>query len=189
MAFLIYLICLGVGFFFTILTAVMGHFFGGHGDHGHVGGSHGHAEAGADGSDMPGVSALSPTVIASAVTAFGAFGVILHQFPATRPAWISAPLATLGGFIVAAGVLWLLRALFRGTQSSSESHVATVAGMQATVITPIPEHSVGEISYVQGGTRYTAPARSEDGLPVPNGALVTITRVVGNQFFVTSASI
>ena len=38
--------------------------------------------------------------------------------------------------------------------------------------------------YVQGGTRYTAPARTEDGAPVSAGKPVRITRVVGTQYFV-----
>jgi hypothetical protein len=38
---------------------------------------------------------------------------------------------------------------------------------------------------VQGGTRYTAPARSESGAAVSNGQFVRIARVVSNQFYVT----
>jgi len=70
----IYLFCLVVGLVFTLLSVALGHFFGGHGDH--VGGSGGHAEAGADSSDMPGISIFSPTIIAAFITAFGGFGII-----------------------------------------------------------------------------------------------------------------
>ena len=66
-AFTIYLFCLVVGLVFTLFSVLAGHFLGGHGDH--VGGSGGHAEAGADSSDMPGISIFSPTVIAAFVTA------------------------------------------------------------------------------------------------------------------------
>src|SRR5262245_10213153 len=98
MEFTIYLICLGVGFLFTVFTAIFGHIFGhdGH-DGGHVEGSGGHAEAGVDSSDMPGVSAFSPTVISAFVTSFGGFGVIFHEIPATHNAWVSAPLAVVAG--------------------------------------------------------------------------------------------
>ena len=183
-AFIIYLICFGVGLLFTIGTALFGHIFGGHGHDGHVDGSGGHAEAGVDASDMPGVSALSPTVIASFVTAFGGIGMILHQVPATRPAFISGPLSVVGGFAIAGSVLWLLRQLFRRTQSSSESKVGSLVGQTATIITPIPENGVGEIAYVQAGTRYTAPAREDNGAPVASGRAVQITRVVASQFYV-----
>ncbi len=183
-AFLVYLICFGVGLLFTICTALFGHIFGGDGHDGHVDGSGGHAEAGVDASDMPGVSVLSPTVVASFITAFGGIGMILHQIPATRPVFISGPLSLLGGFGIAGGVLWMLRQLFRRTQSSSESKVASLVGQVATVITPIPESGVGEIAYVQAGTRYTAPVREEHGVAVANGRPVKITRVVAGQFFV-----
>src|SRR5260370_16383072 len=88
MDFLIYLICLGVGFVFTLGTAVLGHVFGGHG---HVDGSGGHAEAGVESSDMPGVSAFSPTGIASFVTAVGGFGVFFHLYHGTRKPFFTAP--------------------------------------------------------------------------------------------------
>ncbi len=84
MEFFIYLICLGVGLVFTLLTAFFGHLLGGGGHDAHVGGSGGHAEAGGDASDMPGVSIFSPTVITTFITAFGGFGIIFHQIPATR---------------------------------------------------------------------------------------------------------
>jgi hypothetical protein len=82
----------------------------------------------------------------------------------------------------------LLRSLFSHTQSSSESKVSSLAGQTATIITPIPANGVGEIAYVQAGTRYTAPARLESAATsVGNGKLVRITRVVGSQFYVTPA--
>jgi hypothetical protein len=183
-AFLVYLICFGIGLLFTIGTALFGHIFGGEGHDGHVDGSGGHAEAGVDASDMPGVSALSPTVIASFITAFGGLGMILHQIPATRPPFISGSLSLVGGFGIAGGVLWLLRQLFKRTQSSSESRVGTLVGLVGTIITPIPENGVGEIAYIQAGTRYTAPAREESGAPVAGGRPVQITRIVASQFYV-----
>jgi membrane protein implicated in regulation of membrane protease activity len=183
-AFLVYLVCFGVGLLFTIGTALFGHIFGGDGHEGHVEGSGGHAEAGVDASDMPGVSALSPTVIASFVTAFGGIGMLLHQIPAMKPPFISAPLSVVGGLGIASSVLWLLRQLFKRTQSSSESKVGTLVGLTATIITPIPENGVGEIAYIQAGTRYTAPAREENGAPVAGGRAVRITRVVASQFYV-----
>ena len=56
--------------------------------------------------------------------------------------------------------------------------------MTATVITPIPANGVGEIAYVQAGSRYSAPARDERGSPVANGQTVKIVRIVGSQFYV-----
>jgi membrane-bound ClpP family serine protease len=182
-AFLIYLICFGVGLLFTIISAVLGHLFGGHEAHADVG-TGGHAEAGFDHTGMPGLAPFSPTTIASFVTAFGGFGMIFSKIEATRSAWVSAPLSGLSGLLIAGGVFILFNKIFSKTQSSSESRVATLTGLSATVITPIPQHGVGEIAYVQGGTRYTAPARSESGAAVGNGQTVKIHRIVGTQFYV-----
>jgi membrane protein implicated in regulation of membrane protease activity len=174
---MIYLICLVVGLVFTLVSVAFGHFFGDSG---------GHAEAGADSSDMPGISIFSPTVVASFITAFGGFGIIFSEIPATSKFYISGPLA-VGSALVVAGALFLfLRSIFSHTQSSSESHVGQLAGIEASIVSPIPENGVGEIAYVVGGTRYTAPARMENGAAIGNGKLVKITRVIGTQFYVTA---
>ena len=180
---IIYAICLVVGLLFTLISAIAGHLFGG-GDHDVDVGTGGHAEAGFDHSGVPGISFFSPTVIASFVTAFGAFGLIFSRIGLTSSPWASAPLSLAGGGLVAAAVLWLFNTMFRKTQSSSESRVATLVGATASIVTPIPENGVGEIAYVQSGSRYTAPARSENGTPVAAGRTVKITRIVGAQFYV-----
>ena len=185
-AFLVYLFCLVVGFVFVLGSAVLGHFGG---DHGHVDGSGGHAEAGADSSDAPGVSLFSPIVMAAFVASFGAFGLIFSQFEVTKSPLVSAGLSILCALLVAGSMVGLLRKLVRASDSSSESRVATLVGQAAIVITPIPAAGVGEIAYVQAGTRYTAPAREENGLLVGNGCEVKITRVVGSQFYVAAKTV
>ena len=182
---IIYAICLVVGLLFTLISAVAGHFFGGH-DGADVG-TGGHAEAGFDSSGVPGISFFSPTVMSSFVTAFGAFGLIFSKISATESPWLSAPLALAGGGLVSGGVFMIFNTMFKKTQSSSESSVATLVGYSASIITPIPENGVGEIAYVQGGTRYSAPARSDNGSTVASGATVKIVRIVGTQFFVARA--
>ncbi|MFO1475564.1 MAG: NfeD family protein [Verrucomicrobiota bacterium] len=190
MEFQIYFVCFGVGLVFTILSALFGHVFSGHdgmdvgGAHGDVG-TGGHADAGYDSGGMPGISIVSPTTIASFITALGGMGMILSRLEATRSAWISAPLSVLGGLIVAVAVFFLFNAMFSRTQGSSEAKVATLVGLNATIITPIPQNGVGEIAYVQAGTRYTAPARTEESQPVASGKTVRIVRIVGSQFYVS----
>ena len=181
---LVYSICFGVGILFAVISAFLGHLFGGS-DVPHVDvGTGGHAEAGFQDTGMPGLSPFSPTTISCFITAFGAFGLIFSHIEATRSAWVSAPLSMVGAGLVAAGVVTLFGFVFHHTQSSSESCVAALVGMSATVITPIPANGVGEIAYVQSGTRYSAPARDERGAPVANGQTVKIVRIVGSQFYV-----
>jgi membrane protein implicated in regulation of membrane protease activity len=184
MDFLVYSVCFGVGLLFAVISAFLGHLFGGHDAHVDVG-TGGHAEAGFQDTGMPGLSPFSPTTICSFVTAFGALGMIFARIEATKSPWVSAPLATVGGLVIAGAVVLLFATIFHKTQSSSESHVGTLVGMAATVITPIPANGVGEIAYVQGGTRYSAPARNERPAAVPNGQTVKIVRIVGSQFYVS----
>lgn len=182
--FIAYVACFGLGLLFAVVSGIVGHLFGGHGTDGAEIGSVGHAEAGFGGDHLPGVSPLSPTTIAAFITAFGGFGMILSRIEATRSPALSLPLSLLGGLGVAALVFLGFRAVFRRTQSSSESRVAGLRGREATIITPVVSGGVGEIAYVDGGVRYTAAARSEEGLPLTAGTTVVIRRVVGNQFFV-----
>lgn len=178
---IIYTICLVFGLAFTLLSAFFGHFFGG--GHDSLDAS-GHAESGLAHTGEPGLSFFSPTVLASFITAFGATGMILSKIGATHSVWVSAPLSMVAGFIVALLVLWMFNAIFQKTQSSSESRVTGLIGQTAAIVTPIPENGVGEISYVQSGSRYTAAARSEKGATIGAGKTVKITRIVGSQFFV-----
>lgn len=192
MEFLIFSICFGVGLVFTLFSAIFGHEFGGHDVHVdvHVNVSHGetggHAGSEVGQGGMPGLSVLSPTVIASFVTALGGLGMIFSRIEATRPLWISLPLSVIGGAVVAAGVFFVFNAIFKQVQASSECQVATLIGQQATIITPIPAGGVGEIAYVQAGTRYTAPARTSAEEPVPKGKTVYIVRIDGTQFYVAT---
>jgi membrane protein implicated in regulation of membrane protease activity len=183
---LIYTACLALGLLFTIVSAVAGHLFGGHDVDGSGGdvGTGGHAEAGYDHSGLPGISFFSPTVLSCFVTAFGACGLILSHIPGTRSMWISAPVSSIAGASMAGLAFLLFNWMFQKTQSSSESRVSSLVGQIASIITPIPPNGVGEIAYVQGGSRYTAPARTESGAPVPAGKPVRITRIVGTQYYV-----
>jgi membrane protein implicated in regulation of membrane protease activity len=179
---IVYTICLVFGLIFTLFSAIAGHFFGGHAET-DVGMS-GHADGGVGQDGVPGLSFFSPTVLASFVTAFGAFGLILSKIEATSSPWINAPISFGGGMIVALFTLWLFNLMFKKTQGSSESRVATLIGITAAIVTPIPENGVGEISYTQAGSRYTAPARAERGGTIASGKMVKITRIVGSQFYV-----
>lgn len=183
---LFYAVCLIAGLLFTVVSAFAGHAF--HGGDGHDLGTGGHAEAGLDSSGIPGISFFSPMVLASFITAFGGLGIVFSGVKQTSSVWISAPLAISGAFLIALMVLWLFNFVFSRSQGSSEGHVATLVGQTASLITPIPEHGVGEIAYIQASTRYTAPARSEKGTALPAGETVRITRVVGSQFFVERLS-
>ena len=185
-AFFIYAVCFGVGIVFALLSVLLGHLgHDGHADVGHDQVPHGHAEAGFGTHDMPGFEPVGPTTIATFITAFGGLGMMFHQSPSLHR--LGGLLAAVGALLIAAIVAWGFATVFRLTQSSSEGRIAELNGAAATVITPIPAGGVGEIAYVQAGTRYSAPARAEDARALPNGATVKITRVTGTQFYVTAS--
>jgi membrane protein implicated in regulation of membrane protease activity len=173
------------GLMFTLFCAFTGHMFGGHGEP--QIGMDGQADGGLGSDGVQGVSLLSPTVLASFITAFGAFGLILTRMG--WGAWASAPLSFVGGLGVALLILWLLNAMFKKVEGSSESKVAQLIGQTAAIVTPIPLNGVGEISYTQAGSRYSAPARAEKGGTIASGETVKITRIVGSQYFVEPISL
>lgn len=181
----VYLGCFLFGLLFTLCSVFFGHQFGGHDAHFDVG-TGGHAEAGYEQSGIPGISLFSPTAICLFVTAFGGFGLIFSSIKATKNVWISTPLSLLGGALIAGTVLTFFSMVFRKAQSSSEGHINSLVGHTATVITPIPASGVGEIAYVQGGSRYTAPARELNGFAVANGQTVKIARISESQFYVST---
>lgn len=185
--FLVYSICFGVGLVFTLISALFGHGHAhaeiAHGTVGHDAGAHGHAEAGSGSHDMPGFSPLSPTTIATFLTAFGGLGMVLCRLNATHR--FSGFIAAAGALTIATVVGWFFSVVFRRTQGSSEGRVSELIGHSATVITPIPAGGVGEIAYVQQGSRYSAPARTEDGSVVPSGTTVWIVRIEGTHYYVS----
>lgn len=182
---MIYTACLALGLLFTIVSAALGHLFGGHDGMGAGDvGAGGHAEAGYDHSGVPGVSFFSPTVLACFVTAFGACGLILSHVEATKSIWVSAPISGVAGLAMAGAAFFLFNLMFKKTESSSEARVGSLVGVTASIITPIPQNGVGEIAYIQGGSRYTAPARTENGAPAQVGRPVRITRIAGTEYYV-----
>lgn len=181
---MIYTICLVFGLIFTLFSAFFGHLFGGGHD---AVGTGGQADAGFGSDGVPGISFFSPTVLASFITSFGAVGLVCFQFDALKSFWINAPVAFIGGVLIASFTLWLMNKIFFKTQGSSEARVGQLIGTTASLASSIPENGVGEISYIFGGSRYSAPARAENGRAIASGRTVTITRIVGTQYFVEAA--
>jgi len=126
---------------------------------------------------------VSPVTIATFITSFGGTGLLtteLFKFPT----FFSLFFATISGIIIAGAVLWGFNKVFSATQSSSEAHVATLLGIEAEVITPIPANGLGEIAYVSRGSRFTGPARSMHKRIIPKNANVIITKILGTTFYV-----
>ena len=184
-----YLICLLIGLFYGIFAGLFsivgGHFGDAHGGHalGHT-----QAEVSQMGHEPGTVDAgvhmtpLNPVVVAIFLVSFGGTGLATMQLFAWN--YASLALAAPSGFVMAGVTFAIFEKVFSMTQGSSEPTQQEIVGKQAEVITPIPENGLGEIAYNRRGSRFTAAVRSESGAPIPKHAVVVVTRVVGNMFYV-----
>jgi membrane protein implicated in regulation of membrane protease activity len=186
----VYIFCFVVGAVYALVAGVAAGVFGGHIHHaGLIGHDLGHdINHGADPSHPAAqgevqLSPISPVTITMFVTAFGGVGLIATHALAL-PILLSLPMALSSGLILAGVAFYTFSKLFQATEGSSEARVGELVGLEAEVITPIPSQGLGEIAYVARGTRFTAPARSEDGKPHPAHSTVVIERIVGSVFCV-----
>jgi class 3 adenylate cyclase len=186
----IYLLSFVAGVAYAIAGGVMTGVLGGHGHHGgpvghdlHHGLGHSADALHADTEGEVQLSPISPVTITMFGTAFGGVGLIASH-PLALPVLFSLPMALLSGLIIAGVAFYAFSKLFQATESSSEAHITELVGLEAEVITPIPLQGLGEIAYVARGTRFTAPARSEDGQPHLAPSTVLIARITDNIFCV-----
>ena len=175
---LFYLFFLLVGLVYSVISVILGghHFSGGGHDIGQE----------ASGGEVS-FSPLSPMVIASFITAFGAGGLISH-YALKVPGVLSVLIALFVGLIVGAVVFYVFYTIFAVTQSSSEAQASALLGVIGEVITPISQHGLGEIAYIIRGSRYTAPAKSARGNLIERNQSVKIVSVVGSTLVVEESS-
>jgi membrane protein implicated in regulation of membrane protease activity len=188
-----YVICLFLGLFYGVfagLFSIVGsHFGGGDGTDspGHTGPEvhdMGHEPGSADvGTHM---TPFNPVVVAIFLVSFGGTGLATMQLFQWK--YASLAVAAPSGFVMAAITFVIFQKFFSITQASSAPAQQEVVGQEAEVITAIRETGLGEIAYVRRGSRFTAPARAEDGGAIPGQTVVKITRIVGGTFYVKPSS-
>ena len=110
----------------------------------------------------------------------GAVSGYLHTFQEVIAIAVFGPLGVLADRIGRKQAL-MLAILIYSVFTAACGFAQTLEQFEGFVVTL---HGVGEIAYVQAGTRYTAPARENQGRPVAGGCAVKICRIVGNQFYV-----
>jgi len=158
---------------------------GGHGGHGGHGGD-GSADSGSHG--HRGMPLLNLNSIALFFTWFGAVGYILNSEAK------AGPLVSLVGAVAAgfAGALiicaFVNRFLMKGDTTMRESDYY-MPGTLARVTSSIRAGGLGEIVYVQGGTRKTAGARSDEDVAHPQGQEVVIVRYEKGIAFVRAVAL
>jgi membrane-bound ClpP family serine protease len=128
---------------------------------------------------------LSPTVIATFLTVFGGVGYMLFH----RTGWSAVPVAGISLLFalgVSSAVLFLVVIPLHAAQKGTALSAKAMIGLEAEVVTPIDPGRIGEIVYLQGGTRNSAPARTAHGAAIPQGTSVRIVGETAGTFTVES---
>lgn len=105
---------------------------------------------------------------------FGGTGYLLQQ----HGLWFGATLgaAALSGFAGASAVFWFLAKVLMRKESALDAADYEMVGVLGKISIPIRQGGTGELIYSQEGTRRVAGARSDEGVAIPKGAEVVVTR-------------
>jgi membrane protein implicated in regulation of membrane protease activity len=166
-----YLICFIVGFVLSLISAFGGFIHMPHGHHGHFHFSHGHGghAAGAD------VSPFNFSTITAFLAWFGGVGYLLTKFSGIW-LWLAFVIAVAGGVLGASIVFaFLVKVLLVHDKPLNPADYDMI-GVLGHLSSAIREGGTGEMSFSQAGVRRSAPARSEDGIAIPKGSDVIVTR-------------
>jgi hypothetical protein len=116
---------------------------------------------------------FSAPVIGSFLAAFG-FGAALVMYAAGTGAAIGA-LGGLGSGVGVGAVTMALTRFFMNMPTDEPVRILDLVGQRATVVTPIPEAGLGEVTLVFRGQMLKLNARAEG--PVPAGRSVVVSAV------------
>jgi membrane protein implicated in regulation of membrane protease activity len=190
----VYLVAFFLGLGFAVLSGLLSGVFGG--DAGDLDAGGADLDIGGDGGfDIEGTTVdvqagadihfplVSPVTISTFIASFGGMGVIGMKV-LEWPAILHIPVAAGAGLGVALVVFYLFYKIFGRTRVSSAPTTDSLIGLDAQVLVTIPKGGAGKISYSSSGTRFTAPARSQDDTEIPQGASVKIEKIDGVTFFV-----
>jgi len=150
------------------------HLGGGHAGGGHVGGAHGTSGVARGGGTSYQVSPLNfPTLLIFLVW-FGGTGYLLTHY---ERGWgfLGLLVSAVAGIAGAAIVFTFMAKVLVKADENLDPADYVMVGTLGKLTVSIREGGTGEIVYVQGGTRKSAAARSEDGRAVEKGTEVVIT--------------
>ncbi len=119
----------------------------------------------------------NPVIVATFLGGLGGFGLLGSRLFGLGP-FLSLLVALPAGFFLAACVFFLYRLLLSQAGVSSAPTWPEIRSAPARVLISIPENGLGEVVYEARGFRYTTPARSIDGRPIPADTPVTLLDIV-----------
>ncbi len=176
-----YFVCFVVGFVLSLLAFLGVHVhlpFHFHGTHLHGGGGHGAGHGGhgqGAAGNAGGVSPFNFVTFTVFLAWFGGTGFLLTRYSRM---WFVAGL----GLAVAVGLVGsYIIYVFMAKVLMSPDAVLDPAdfrmeGVLGYLSNPIREGGTGELIYTQAGTRRTCGARSDEGVAIPKGTEVIVTR-------------
>ena len=168
-----YLVCFFVGFALSVLSLLAGsaHL---HIPRLHVGGQHLHIPH-AGGGGRAQAPWFNFGTIAAFLAWFGGTGYLLEHI---YHVWVVVVLfvSLLSGLGAAAIVFWFLAKILMADETPLDPADYDMVGVLGHTTISIRPGGTGELVFTQGGTRHAAGARSEDGLAIPKGAEVIVTR-------------
>ena len=155
-----YLVCLIVGFALSAIALFAGHRHF-HISHVHLGQAH--------------LPWFNVGTFAAFLAWFGATGYLLQH---VYGVWFVAALAIalVSGIGAASVVFWFLAKVLMKHDHALDPADYRMAGVLGRITLPIRAGGTGELTYSQEGTRRATGARSEEGIAIPKGAEVMVTR-------------
>jgi len=131
--------------------------------------------------EVEGPSPFSLRVVAMFAVGFGAGGLIGKGL-GTSDALSLVPAS--GVAALTAALMWVFLRFLYGEQRSTSIQATDYLGLVGRVVIPIPEGKLGQVALVVKGQRINAPARSENGSPVPANVEVEVVGMDGGTVVV-----
>ena len=131
-----------------------------------------------------GPSFFSVRIISVFITAFGGFGAVATHYGIGVLG--SSGVGFLSGATFA-GLIYAFATFLYRQQASTDIHQRDVLGQLARVVVPIPKDGVGQVRCQVGEQLLDKIARTRDGSPVAENAIVAVTDVLGEAVIVEPA--
>jgi len=174
-----YLVCFLVGFILSAVSFLFGsahihfpHHGGGAGLHFGSGHSHAGAQHGSHGTNM---SFFNFGTGAAFLAWFGGAGFIVARYSAVW-VWLGLGIAIVTGLAGAALVFWFVAKVLMASERDLDPADYDPVGALGRVSSVIRADGTGEMIYSQQGSRRSIAACSDEGIAIPKGTEVVITR-------------
>jgi len=174
-----YLVCFLVGFILSAVSFLFGsahihfpHHGGGAGLHFGSGHSHAGAHHGSHGTNM---SFFNFGTGAAFLAWFGGAGFIVARYSAVW-VWLGLGIAIVTGLAGAALVFWFVAKVLMASERDLDPADYDPVGALGRVSSVIRADGTGEMIYSQQGSRRSIAACSDEGIAIPKGTEVVITR-------------